>query len=434
MLWSYISNMHKLWVLGVVFQARMDHSDYYLDSLIAEFKSAIPRLNKCPLYPSLSRTGQASPNASANTDILPTIFFSDNYAGKDWAPYSWFSLSHQRDALCCGNREVCKVTSLVRAMEEIHWEHLDSEYQGKPFSVPSRETKKQMKTEKNNPLTSPSPKAADALKFTRQGLPCSRQWGGEGGCSVPLPPLPRPAPRDRICMCNFGISIYLDDCYADLWYGELGLFPGPSQPSLCEGGSLVSGKQHAAPAISNPPTGQRPGTAASSISSWLQRFNCSLCVKQKCISLSRDYKCGACSSTLPSAFFPWPGGVYSLREETPCCRVCCDSRKGHQIICVSNRGHEPQPLSQPPILHMLLLTWSESWTWLGISSSAYHELHLNEDLIQNPLKPMERLLLSSGASDQAHKESSSAQPVDWIIWWYESVQWHRLSRSKAKVH
>lgn len=70
-----ISNVHKLQVLGVMFQARMDHFDHYFDSLIAEFKSVIPRLNKCPLYSSLSRTGQASPNAAINRGILPTVFF-----------------------------------------------------------------------------------------------------------------------------------------------------------------------------------------------------------------------------------------------------------------------------------------------------------------------------------------------------------------------
>lgn len=124
--------------------------------------------------------------------------------------------------------------TLARAMGEIHWELLDSEYQGKPFSVPSRETKKQMKMGKNNPLTSPSPKAADALKFTRQGLLCSRQWGGEGGCSVRLPLLPRPAPRDRICMCNFGISIYLWMIVMQIfgtgsWVCSLALFGPPSE-------------------------------------------------------------------------------------------------------------------------------------------------------------------------------------------------------------
>ena len=251
-----------------------------------------------------------------------------------------------------------------------------------------------MKIRENNPLMFSSLKVADVLKFTRQGLPCRRQWGGEGGCPVWLLPLPRPAPRDRICMCNFGIIIDLDDCYADLWYGELGLFPGPPRPSLAEGGSLVYGKQHTTLVISNLPTGRWPGTAASSISSWLQCFNCSLCVKQKHISLSEDYKWEAWHSTLPPLFFPWPGGGYSLQEETPCYRVCCDSRKGRQFISISNRGHEPQPLSQPPILHIVLLTLSESWSWLGISSLACHEMHINEGLIQIPLKPMERLPLS----------------------------------------
>lgn len=58
--------------------------------------------------------------------------------------------------------------------------------------------KRKWKWGKKNHLTSPSLKAADALKFTRQGLLCGRQWGGEGGCSS--------APRDCICKCNFGIS------------------------------------------------------------------------------------------------------------------------------------------------------------------------------------------------------------------------------------
>lgn len=172
-----------------------------------------------------------------------------------------------------------------------------------------------MKMGKNNPLASPFPKAADALKFTRQGLPCSRQCGREGGCSIRLPLLPRPAPRDFICMCNSGISIYLDDCYADLWYGELGLFPGPPQPSLCEGGSLMRGKQHAAQllVIYQLVSDQEPLQAAFPADS----NTCSLCVKQKCISLSRDYKREACLSTLPFSIFSliWER-LFTLRGDT----------------------------------------------------------------------------------------------------------------------
>lgn len=58
MLWPNISNVLKLWVLGVVFQARMGHLDYHFESLVAEFKLVIPRMTKCPLYPSLSRTNR----------------------------------------------------------------------------------------------------------------------------------------------------------------------------------------------------------------------------------------------------------------------------------------------------------------------------------------------------------------------------------------
>lgn len=87
-----------------MFQAR-------IDSLIVEFKSVIAKLNKCALYPSVSKTGQALSDASADRDILPTIFFSDNYVGKKWIPYSRFSLSHQRGAWHWANREICKITS-----------------------------------------------------------------------------------------------------------------------------------------------------------------------------------------------------------------------------------------------------------------------------------------------------------------------------------
>lgn len=42
MLWRNISNVLKLWVLGAVFQAQMDHLDYQFESLVAEFKPVIP--------------------------------------------------------------------------------------------------------------------------------------------------------------------------------------------------------------------------------------------------------------------------------------------------------------------------------------------------------------------------------------------------------
>lgn len=56
MLWPNISNVLKLWVVGIVFQSWMDDLDYHFESLVAEFKSVIPRMTKCPLYPPLSRT------------------------------------------------------------------------------------------------------------------------------------------------------------------------------------------------------------------------------------------------------------------------------------------------------------------------------------------------------------------------------------------
>lgn len=104
MLWPNISNALKLWILGVVFQARMDHLDCHFESLVAEFKSVIPRMTKCPLYPSLSTTKRTL----CKQRYFSHHLFSDNHAGKDWTLYSRFSPKHQRDPLHCANRQVGK--------------------------------------------------------------------------------------------------------------------------------------------------------------------------------------------------------------------------------------------------------------------------------------------------------------------------------------
>lgn len=106
-----------------------------------------------------------------------------------------------------------------------------------------------------------------------------------------------------------------------------------------------------------------------------------------------------------------------------------DTRSSVIVIEGTNLNPHPNLSSCPSSC-----SHSESWSWLGISSFDYHELHLNEGLIQRPLKPIERLPPSSGALDQAYKEPSSAQTVDWIIRWYELVQQPWLPRSEAKEH
>lgn len=77
MLWPNISNVLKLWVLSVVFQVRMDHLDYHFESLVAEFKSVIPRMTKCLLYP-------PQREACGNRGILSTIYFLITLQEKTW--------------------------------------------------------------------------------------------------------------------------------------------------------------------------------------------------------------------------------------------------------------------------------------------------------------------------------------------------------------
>lgn len=140
-------------------------------------------------------------------------------------------------------RYVTSPHTLAYVTGEVCWGHLYNELSRRIFCSAFKSNQMQVEEERSNPLTSPSLKVADALEFTRQGLPCSRQWGREGGCSVRLPLLLRSAPRACICMCNFGISIYLGNCYADLWLRELGLFPGPlfvKEGALC----LVNSRLH----------------------------------------------------------------------------------------------------------------------------------------------------------------------------------------------
>lgn len=148
---------------------------------------------------------------------MSTIFFQTARQEKSGLLILYLALAtKEMPCIVLTGRYIKSPHTLGCATGKIHWEHMDSEYQDKPFSLSSRETKKQMKMGKNNPLTSPSLKVADALKFTKQCLQCIRQWGKEGGCSVHLPLLPRPAPNHCTCMYNFGVSIYLFDCYADL--------------------------------------------------------------------------------------------------------------------------------------------------------------------------------------------------------------------------
>lgn len=283
----------------------------------------------------------------------------------------------------------------------------------------------QVEAEKSNPFTSPSLKAADALKFTQQGPPCSRQWGREGGCSVWLPLLLRSAPRACIYMCNFGISIYLANCYADLWLRELGLFPVPSWPSLCEGGSSVLSKQQAALAISNPLTGQIQATAANSapaesntliVRSVLNRNTLFFCLE---ITNERL----ASPPSLHCYFLHLKEIILSKRRRHG--RVCCDSRKGQQVISVSNRGHKPQPSSKPPpTLHLAHIPAHviEELFLAGYFQPSCWDLHINKGLIQSPLEPTERFPLFSGALDQVCKESSSLMKINQC----NSTNFHKL--------
>lgn len=168
--------------------------------------------------------------------------------------------------------------------------------------MPSRQTKKQMKMEKNNSLTSPSLKAADALKFTRQGLPCSRQWGGEGGCSS-APQACSQGLHLHVRFWHFYVSIQLLCRYLVQGAGFV------LWSTCCEGESLVGGKQHAAQAICNLPAGQWWGAAARSISSWLHQFDMHFSVQR--------LQTWGCLSILPPSFFPWPRvRLLSLRTDT----------------------------------------------------------------------------------------------------------------------
>lgn len=166
------------------------------------------------------------------------------------------------------------------------------------FQCLQEKPKSKRKWEKSNPLTFPSLKAAGALKLTTQGLPCSRQWGGEGGS----PLLPRPAPRDCVCLGNFGISIDLCDCYIDIWYRQLLLFPGT--PAVREGALWVANSVLHRPFVTY---------LLASDQELLQAPFPSDSNTLTCISLSRDYKHGlACPSSLQHPFpapewgyFPW---------------------------------------------------------------------------------------------------------------------------------
>lgn len=75
------------------------------------------------------------------------------------------------------------------------------------------------------------------------------------------------------------------------------------------------------------------------------------------------------------------------------------------MTSASNWEYEPQPSSQ----------WfsCSCEVRVDISSSAYHELHLNEGGPAS--KYPEVIPLSSGTSDQAHEETSSVQAVDWLL-------------------
>lgn len=171
------------------------------------------------------------------------------------------------------------------------------------FQCLQEKPKSKRKWEKSNPLTFPSLKAAGALKFTTQGLPCSRQWGGEGGCCS-APQACSQRLHLHVQFWHFHISVRLLHRYLVQgaafvpWY------------SRCEGGSLVGGKQCDAQAICNLPTGQWPGAPASPIS----RVDSNTLT---CISLSRDDKHGLASPSSLQHSFLGPGWGYSPWEETP---------------------------------------------------------------------------------------------------------------------
>lgn len=129
-----MSNIHRLWVL-VLFD--------YSGSLIEEFKSVVPKPNKCPLHLSLSRTVQASNIASANRGILSTIVFLITRQEKSGFLILYLApATKEMPCIVLTGRYIKSPHTLGCAMGKIHWEHLDSEYQGKPFSLFSRETKK----------------------------------------------------------------------------------------------------------------------------------------------------------------------------------------------------------------------------------------------------------------------------------------------------
>lgn len=181
---------------------------------------------------------------------------------------------------------------------------------------------------------------------------------------VAAPQFPGAAPRDCICKCNFGISMYLFYSHADIWYRELVLFPGPPMRE----GTLWA----AAQAICNLPTGQWPRAAASSISSWLQHF-------LTCISLSRDYKQGAASPFSLQHSFLDPEWGYSPERRHSSAEFAVMAERGTRWSAAVTKGMNLNPIPNYRVKPEL-----------GISRSAPGRgptgLHLTEGLLLRPLK------------------------------------------------
>lgn len=174
------------------------------------------------------------------------------------------------------------------------------------------------------------------------------------------------------------------------------------------------GKQQAASAISNPPTGQIPATAANSIPadsntlivhSVLNRNTLFFCLEIRNERLA--------SPPSPHCYFIHLEIILSKGSHHG--RVRCDSIKGQQVISVSNRGHKPQPSSKPPPTLHLACTPAHVIKELflaGYFQPSHQDLHLNKGPIQSPLKLTERFPLFSGALDQVCKESSSLMKIN----------------------
>lgn len=217
---------------------------------------------------------------------------------------------------------------------------------------------------KNNPLTSSSLKAADALKFTRKGLPCSRQWGREGGCSS----APQPCSQGlhlHVQLWHFHVSVRLSCRY--LVQGA-GFVPWPA---CCEAGSLVGGKQRV----------QHRPFVTYQLASDQELLLAALPADSNtlaCIPLSRGYKHGAASpSSLQHCFIDLEWG-YCPERRHPIVKFAVMAERGTRWSVPVTKGTNLNPLPSNAPDHVK----SE----LGISRSAYHKLNFNEGHLLSLLK------------------------------------------------